>query len=492
VLAVGVNVLPDTARAAEQAANVAGAAVDKGIELTQNRKRETAIAEGNNLGIAEAGLETDFTKLNSDERLKKITEIFDALSAIDAEAETETDPVKRKAILDSAETAQERFRNVLQQNADLSAQEQSTTTVKEAEAKLAESVEVNEENTQAVQQVVEAISEGNDVDTRTVTSIKGSKLFDILDTGQKELLNLYEDYSKQLDGLEKVSSDILEGNTEEGFLGIRQQQQRVAQAIKFGNQAAANVALRQLRTLRESQVAKLAAPPKNKKFKTHSAGFIKSVNREIEALTTAINFLDRNVKQAFETSVLSDTDLAVPEVTVFEGTQAQAQPETSTATETTAKPTEVISEAAKTQLQNRIESITDEKTKGRAKEAFSRSKTKAQFERVRKSVNTVLKRQQEIADKQAREAVERQAAAINEEAETDTDTDVEVSAVGKIEGFDAILDMNIPKSTQYRSKNIKQRVKIGNKTLKNTYRTLIIRQDNLLRAVQDIVRMCNG
>lgn len=536
------GLVTDIAETVTGAADLTKAGVEKVGAITSEARLDRAVQDSDNLTIAKIGLETDFTKLNTaEERGNKVIEVFDALAAIDEEATAETDPVKRKAILDAAQPIQEQFRAVLEQVTAMNAREDNQLTVKDAERVIAEtSEEITEEANEAVQTVINTIAKGNTVEDATVTSIKGSKLFDILDTGQKELLDLYEDYSQNFDSLEKVQSDILQGNTEDGFLGIQQQQQRVASAIELGNKKAANTALKQLVALRDSQLEKLNSPPKNPKFKTHKDTFVASVTREIEALNSAINFLDQTVKQSFDGSILTDADLKKPTVEIFGGTEAKAEdtaneiaaidakikviqdsqvgrtesgPEAEAAigakqeeisrlaakrdslrrqqTKEISKP-EPVSDQAKNQLSDLIDRLTDPKQKERAQAAFDRSTTKAHFERLRSNVRTALNKQQEKVDQESREAIESEAAAINEEARADTDTDVEVSVVGKIEGFDAVLEMKIPESTEYGSKNIKQRVKIGNRTLRNTYRSLIMRQDRVLRAVQEIVEQCNA
>ena len=492
---------------AQGGAETAVKAAEKVVQtatVDQAGRADIAANSGDKLTQAAIELETDISTIESrEERKTHLTKIFDLIQ------DDETYTVEQQ---NERDRLSELFTTVLNQNAEINAQAEKKQTTRQAEeVVLATDKEITEQSVEAAQQVVEAINNGETVDNATVERIKGSALFEEIDTQGKETLKLYENYTTNTATLETVNSDILRGNEDRSFIGIEQQQQRLAQAIELGNQDTANTVLRQIKNLLQSQKEKLRNPPKNKqgevqKGNNHKPNFVRKVQSEIQALDSALRLFNKVATDAFGSSPFTEIE-PIGDLEVYDPKTGQTKREPSKPTpkpepkkEAKSEPKketkDEVSKEDRKRVADKITKFDDVDQRNLGQKTLDETVTNEKLGRLEQRVDKVLS-QQETRKKQqaeqARKQKEKDEAAAKKQAEAAAKaTQVSSDQVGPITAFNEFLDIVVPKKSQYEGNELSQRIKAGNKTLNSTYRTAIIRHDNIIRAVQDIVRNCNG
>ena len=457
-IAATVQAVPETtdtlgkvAKIAKKGINKLSEKVEEKVTVDQGKRFDKAVANGDKVKAIDIGLEANISKIPTyDERVAHVQELFDIFDTLDETTSIE-DTNRIGSKLDTT----------LQQITELDLQEGDSVTTKQADTVLSDITNASENDvTTAISTVVDGILSGKEIKPVTVASIKGSTVFETLPTEQKQAIEVYSEFLEASNDLQKVSSDILEGNVKEGHIGINQHRKNIARAVTLKNQGLADITLKQLVKLRAAILVKLATPFRDQKPNTD--GFVRQLSSEVRAITAALNIMDTSVKTTL-TSPLTAEDLKGPPIVVWTPNSSV----NSTSTDTDTK----VSEEAKAQLLSNIKKITDPKLKEKVLQLFNDPKrtSKKGFTALREQVKKALI------------------------AQDTTEQPDEVSPiVARADSFDALLDTEIPAPDLYNTPALQKKIVFQGKALRETYKQAIVNNDNILRAVQDIVRECNG
>jgi len=314
--------------AASKTLDKASKAIDKAIETSTTKRQEKAVASNDFITAAEAAIEKDTSKFTTFEEhkdnLSSVLDLIDKANAgIDATAEGSSKDVDRILELSS------KVKILTDIALAVKSAETTGLTPKQAEEVINNSKDVSAEVSEAaVATVVNTLKAGGDVETKTLSSIKGNIFFNDLSTEDKTVVKTYEEARQQATSVGEVNKDIVEGDPVKGFLGVKQYKQKVASAIQSQNFKALVKTMQALVSFRDSQVYKLEHPPKG--YKQHAAAFEKQLRSEIALIDKHIELFDAQAKASFNKSPLANIAPSKPSEQTDK--QSQAKPEKSAET----------------------------------------------------------------------------------------------------------------------------------------------------------------
>jgi len=429
----GAQVLPDIGKTAKTGIQAVSAGVEKAVTVNTEKRLKKAQESGDNLAVVEIGLEKDITQLEDAETRKKfILHMFDRIDAAHDqhdEMSEGADKTKFKAGIDKA-TIQLNAVIAATNNINKAEQEQATTL--QAEQVLRGEEVTVEEIVSAMETIASDLQKGAQVQDSTIKSIMGSSHFDELSDTLQETVNLYEKATAAAKTAQETGSDkTLEA---------------VAQDIQYGNPKERFIGTEQHKTTVGNAI-QLGDPTRaNKSLQQlvalRETMLKKLANPSINSKTKEVYgtgaHTPKFVKQL--TAEIKSIDATIQ---LLDSNVKAAFGESSLTTKETTSPEIQVYGGAATSTP----ASTDTK---------KTTKPKPQKKEIPKS-----------------------------------EPELEVETVPKAAPGKDITDSEIPKKSKYTSDKVKQKIKIGKRSFNKTYKSVIIELDNVLRAVQRIVRECN-
>ncbi len=400
------QVIPDTAKVLVDSGKLAKKGLDNFSEYVEDavttnsaKAYAKAVEKEDYVKAANTLLHRDITAYSKEDRVTHIKTLFDVSDKL-AEQIQNTDDQKLVDKYTKAYTSlSDKITLLIAKDKELQAQEEDSLTLDKAEQIIRENTEETtvQEIDASVNKVVATILSGSDVDKKTITSIKGSDFFKELDIKDQEIVEKYDEHLSTIATLQSVNSDIFKGNVERKFYGIKQHKQHIAQAIETDNYKLAEITLKQLAKLRDSQVAKLDN-------KDNKEIFIRIVKSEIQGLDSTISIMNDVVLNKFEKTPLSKADLT-PFIK-----DKPVTPKVTPTPKTTAKPKKPSKDinTEKLRVFQKIKTIPDADTRKTLVSELNKVKTIADIEALETKVDEALGKREskptEAAEKPSKEA----------------------------------------------------------------------------------------
>ena len=392
--------------------------VEQAVTVNADKRKAAAEAEGNITEALEIALEKDITRIPTrEERKTHLSELITRLDQAEEQLLSITDPIASKELDERLVPLRQRVNSIADQIVAL-AQKEEGKDIDQAETTLKQEEVTQEDFTTAVNTVVDSIQRGSNITEDTVSSIRGSIFFKDLPDDHRETVEKFEQTLKLNKTLEEVNSDILQGNKEDGFIGVNQHKKNIAQAIELNNKAGADKSLNQLLEFRKALVTKLKNPSKQKDAAKYNGGhspkFIERVKSEIEAITATLDLANDFVVKAFGSSNLSKEDTKMPTIEVFSPVGA-TKPTTST------KP--------------RVEE--------KASQESSQEPTEAPNKKVFDKVSTIRKKIVDLAKKDINKASQAKGALLRITKKLDDNEITEAEGLKQLQRVEDLLDKEL-------------------------------------------------